>query len=152
MNACASVCRHAVLILASLAPVVAAQTGSTQAAKTQPSAQAPPASANAPRKPGASASTAGFDRLLAAATEARQAQRWEEAIELYGKVVKLKPAYVEGYWYQGTAYYSLDNFPQCREIFRKVVRLAPKNGAAYAFLGLCEFGVKDYDRSLQHLL
>jgi tetratricopeptide (TPR) repeat protein len=33
-----------------------------------------------------------------------------------------------------------------------VVRLAPKNGAAYAFLGLCEFGLKDYDRSLQHLL
>jgi tetratricopeptide (TPR) repeat protein len=32
------------------------------------------------------------------------------------------------------------------------VRLAPKNGGGYAFLGLCEFGLKDYDRSLQHLL
>ena len=32
------------------------------------------------------------------------------------------------------------------------MRLAPKNGAAYAFLGLCEFGLKDYERSLQHLL
>jgi tetratricopeptide (TPR) repeat protein len=73
-------------------------------------------------------------------------------VELYGKIVKLKPAYVEGHWYQGTAYYTLDDFPRCRETFRKVVRLAPKNGAAYAFLGLCEFGVKDYDRSLQHLL
>ena len=30
--------------------------------------------------------------------------------------------------------------------------LAPKNGAAHAFLGLCEFALKDYDRSLQHLL
>jgi tetratricopeptide (TPR) repeat protein len=106
-----------------------------------------------PARPAAGAgSPAAFDRLLAAATEAREAQRWEEAIELYSKVIKLKPAYVEGYWYQGTSYYSLDNFPQCRETFRKVVRLAPKNGAAYAFLGLCEFGVKDYDRSLQHLL
>jgi tetratricopeptide (TPR) repeat protein len=37
-------------------------------------------------------------------------------------------------------------------MFRKVVRMAPKNGAAYAFLGLCEFGLKDYDRSLPHLL
>jgi tetratricopeptide (TPR) repeat protein len=35
---------------------------------------------------------------------------------------------------------------------RQVLRLAPKNGAAYAFLGLCEFALKDYDRSLQHLL
>ena len=50
--------------------------------------------------------------------------------------------YVEGYWYQGTAYYTLDNFTECRETFRKVVRLAPKNGAAYAFLGLCEFGAQ----------
>ena len=153
MNACASASRLAVLILASHAAVVAAQTGSTQPAKPQPSGQAPAASAKAPRKPAAgSASTATFDRLLAAATDARQAQRWEEAIELYGNVIRLKPGYVEGYWYQGTAYYSLDNFPQCRETFRKVVRLAPKNGAAYAFLGLCEFGVKDYDRALQHLL
>lgn len=151
MNASAA-CRLAVLVLASAVPVVAAQTGPTQPAR-QPSADAPPASARAPQKPAAGkAGTGEFNRLLAAATEARQAQRWEEAVELYGKVVKLKPAYIEGYWYQGTAYYSLDNFPQCRETFRKVVRLAPKNGAAYAFLGLCEFGVKDYDRSLQHLL
>ena len=93
-----------------------------------------------------------FDRLVKAATEARQAERWEEAIELYAKAVKLKPSYVEGYWYQGTAYYSLDNYTQCRDTFRKVLRLAPKNGAAYAFLGLCEFGLKEYDRSLQFLL
>lgn len=152
MNASA-VCRLAAVVLASAAPVVAAQTATTQPAKSQPSTQAPATSARAPQKPAAgSASAAEFNRLLAAATEARQTQRWEDAVELYGKVVKLKPGYVEGYWYQGAAYYSLDNFPQCRETFRKVVRLAPKNGAAYAFLGLCEFGVKDYDRALQHLL
>jgi tetratricopeptide (TPR) repeat protein len=114
-------------------------------------ASAQTAKAPAPPKP-AAASSAEFDRLLGAATEARKAQRWEEAVQLYGKVVKLKPAYVEGYWYQGTAYYSLDDFPNCRDTFRKVVRLAPKNGAAFAFLGLCEFGVKEYDKSLQHLL
>ena len=36
--------------------------------------------------------------------------------------------------------------------FRTVARLAPKNGAAQAFLGLCEFALKNYDRALQHLL
>ena len=93
-----------------------------------------------------------FEKLLKAATEARQAERWQEAIGLYEKIVKLKPDYVEGYWYQGTAYYTLDDFAHCRELFRKVVTLAPKNGAGFAFLGLCEFGVKEYDRALQHLL
>jgi tetratricopeptide (TPR) repeat protein len=64
----------------------------------------------------------------------------------------MKPSYVEGFWYQGTAYYSLDDYPHCRDAFADVIRLAPKNGAAYAFLGLCEFGLKEYDRSLQFLL
>jgi tetratricopeptide (TPR) repeat protein len=146
-----AVCRIAVLVLSSAAPVFAMQTGSGQSAKKPQSATGAPAKGT--QKPSAGGTnTAEFNRLLAAATEARQAQRWEEAVELYGKIVKLKPAYVEGHWYQGTAYYTLDDFPRCRETFRKVVRLAPKNGAAYAFLGLCEFGVKDYDRSLQHLL
>ena len=93
-----------------------------------------------------------FEKLLKAATDARQAERWDEAIGLYAKLVKLKPDYVEGYWYQGTAYYTQDDFTHCKEAFRKVTSLAPKNGAAYAFLGLCEFGLKEYDRSLQHLL
>ena len=117
------------------------------------SAQTAPATRKpaAPRA-AAAAPSPDFDKLLEAATAARQAERWEEAIGLYAKLVKIKPDYVEGYWYQGTAYYTLDDFPRCKEIFRKVVGLAPKNGAAYAFLGLCEFGVKEYDRSLQHLL
>jgi tetratricopeptide (TPR) repeat protein len=98
------------------------------------------------------ARTPDFDKLVEAATEARTAERWDEAIGLYAKAVKLKPDYVEGYWYQGTAYYTLDNHARCRDMFRQVVRLAPKNGAAYAFLGLCEFGLKEYDRALQHLI
>src|SRR4029079_1921468 len=81
-----------------------------------------------------------------------QAQRWEDAVALYARIVAMRPSYVEGHWYQGTSYYSLDDFPHCRDTVRKVVRLAPKNGAAYAFLGLCEFGVKEYDKALQHLL
>jgi tetratricopeptide (TPR) repeat protein len=117
-----------------------------------PQGKAPQAAGKQVPKSSAGAANPQFDRLVHSATEARLAQRWEEAIELYRKAVKLKPGYVEGYWYQGTAYYSLDDFPRCRETFRKVVRLAPKNGAAYAFLGLCEFGVKDYDHALQHLL
>lgn len=137
-----------------LAVALAAPTGEAQTASQpqKPAATQPGQNAALTARKPSPASSAEFDRLVAAATEARKAQRWEDAIELYGKVVKLKPTYVEGYWYQGTAYYSLDDFPNCRDTFRKVIRLAQKNGAAFAFLGLCEFGVKDYDRSLQHLL
>jgi tetratricopeptide (TPR) repeat protein len=111
---------------------------------------APKAPVKSAAKP--AASSPAFDRLIEQATEARTAERWEEAIALYAKAVKMRPAYVQGYWYQGTAYYTLEKFSECREQFRTVTRLAPKNGAAFAFLGLCEFGLKEYDRSLQHLL
>lgn len=129
-----------------------ASVSSAQAPSPKPGAPPRTATPGPQQKPGSSARAAEFDRIILAATEARQAARWEDSIDLYARAVKIKPEYVEGYWYQGTAYYSLDNFARGAETFRKVVRLAPKNGAAYAFLGLCEFGLKDYDRSLQHLL
>lgn len=146
------------IVAATLLIGLAAVAHGAPVQKTSP-AQAAPAPATpaaqgktAAAPPRAAAGDAAFDRLVASATEARQAERWEEAIGLYAKAVKLKPDYVEGYWYQGTSYYSLDDFARGAETFRKVVRLAPKNGAAFAFLGLCEFGLKEYDRALQHLL
>jgi tetratricopeptide (TPR) repeat protein len=105
-----------------------------------------------PQTKPAPAASAEFAALEKKATEARLAEQWADAIALYQKLVKLKPDYVEGYWYQGTAYYTLDDFPNCRNAFRQVIRRAPKNGAAHAFLGLCEFGLKEYDRALQHLV
>lgn len=117
--------------------------GGAQTTRSAPQASKPAAK---------SAPTPTFDRLVEAATAARTAGRWEEAIALYAKAVKLKPSYVEGYWYQGTSYYTLEKFSECRDQFRTVTRLASKNGAGYAFLGLCEFGLKEYDRSLTHLL
>jgi tetratricopeptide (TPR) repeat protein len=118
-------------------------------------AQAPsPATSAKPRSgaAGPAASAASFDSIVKAAEAARKSQQWEEAIELYGKAVKLRPSYTEGIWYQGTAYYSLDKFAECRDAFRRVTRATPENGAAFAFLGLCEFGVHEFDRSLQHLM
>jgi tetratricopeptide (TPR) repeat protein len=114
--------------------------------------QTPPPSKPAAIFAAPATGSAEFDRIVKAATEARQAERWDEAIALYAKAIKIKPDYVEGFWYQGTAYYAQDDFTRCRDAFRQVLKLAPKNGAANAFLGLCEFGLKDYDRSLQHLL
>jgi tetratricopeptide (TPR) repeat protein len=119
-------------------------------------AQAPKQPPATQKKPAASASSsstnAAFDKLVADAAAARKAQRWQEAAALYAKAVKLRPKYVEGYWYQGTAYYTLEKFTECRDQFRQVVKLSPQNGAAFAFLGLCEYGLKDYAPSLQHLL
>jgi tetratricopeptide (TPR) repeat protein len=131
------VIRRALAVAFLAASVAAAGAQTKPKPATQPAAQ-PPAGA--------------FNDLVKKADAARQAQRWQDAAALYSRIVKLKPDYVEGYWYLGTSYYSLDDFANCRSAFGRLVRLAPKNGSAYAFLGLCEFGVKEYDRALQSLL
>ena len=139
------------LAAACLAACAVELSAQTTGPRTPPAGQ-PTTTAKPSKKPQVSASSPEFEKLLKAATDARQAERGDEAVGLYARLIKLKPDYVEGYWYQGTAYYTQDDFPHCKEAFRKVISLAPKNGAAYAFLGLCEFGLKEYDRSLQHLL
>lgn len=133
-----------VVILLAAAPAAAQSQPPSQPVQQKP---APKAAA----KP-AGATSAEFEKLVQQATDARLAERWDVALPIYARLVKMKPDFVEGFWYQGTGHYSLDNFTQCRENMRQVLRLAPKNGAAYAFLGLCEFNLKDYDRALQHLL
>ena len=115
----------------------------------------PPRAKSSAKKPAATkpaAAAADFDKLIEEATAARQRERWQDAIALYGKAVKLRPKYVEGYWYQGTAYYTLEKYDAAKDAFREVLRLAPQNGAAYAFLGLSEFALKQYDRSVSDLL
>ena len=105
-----------------------------------------------PRAPTAAGPTlAAVRRAGKAATEARKAERWEEAIDLYGKAVKLRPTTPK---VSGTRDRVLLARP-VRRVPRRVPAChaaTPKNGAAYAFLGLCEFGLKDYDRALQHLV
>ena len=103
-------------------------------------------------RPAPAATSALFDALVKQATEARKAEQWEQAIDLYGKALKLRPGYTEGIWYQSTAYYSLDKFAECRDGFRRVTRASPQNGSAFAFVGLCEFGLREFDRSLQDLV
>jgi len=137
--------RPCALTIALVVATVSASAQSSPKSTTAGKQSAPAKSASSPANP-------EFDKLVAKAEDARKAEQWEDAIALYAKAVKLRPKYIEGYWYQGTAYYSLDKFAECREKFREVTRLAPKNGAAFAFLGLCEYGLKDYDKSLQHLL
>ena len=135
------------LLLVAAAAVLIALPADAQTSKPKPA----PGTAK-PAARAATASSAAFDKLVKEGTEARQAERWEDAIRLYAQTVKLRPDYVEGWWYQGTSLYALDRYAECRDVFRRVIRLAPQNGAAFAFLGLCEFGAKEYDRALDHLL
>jgi len=92
-----------------------------------------------------------FEELAGRAAAAREADRYDQAVDLYKKAVEINPAWEEGWWYLGTLYYDSDHYERAVPAFRKLVMLNPKLGTAWAMLGLCEFGTHDYQNSLIHL-
>jgi tetratricopeptide (TPR) repeat protein len=102
--------------------------------------------------PARGAPSGSFDAIRQRADQARNAGRFEEAIELYGRAVRLRPAWVEGHWYLGTIYYEMERYADGRDAFRRVVRVQDTNGAAWAFKGLCEFRLRNYRTALDDLI
>jgi tetratricopeptide (TPR) repeat protein len=92
----------------------------------------------------------GFPEAAAAAEAANKAAS-PEAPALYAKALRLNPAWKEGWWALGSLEYRKDRYPQCRDAFRQMVKLDTGNSVAITMLGLCEFGVRDFDNALAHL-
>ena len=95
----------------------------------------------------AAAADANFDRFVKRADEARLAERLEEAIQLYGEALKLKPKWPDGWWYVGAIFYQKDLYTQARDAFQNLVSLDPERGTGWAMLGLCLFQTAEYERA-----
>lgn len=81
----------------------------------------------------------------------RQQNKIDDAIAVYKKGVALRPSWDEGWWYLGTLYYDLDQYPAGRDAFKHLTLIKPQVAAAWALLGLCEYETRDYANSLKHL-
>jgi tetratricopeptide (TPR) repeat protein len=92
-----------------------------------------------------------FDALAAQASQAREANRIEEAIPLYRKALSVRPKWAEGWWYLATLLYDRDAYADATGAFQRAANLQPKAGAAWGMLGLCEFRIGRYDEALEHL-
>jgi tetratricopeptide (TPR) repeat protein len=140
----------AVLLLAATASSFAQSKGK---AKSKTSAQSPAkAKNNPPAEPTLNPrAQAEFDKLSKQADEAREAGRLDEAVALYNNALRLKPTWVEGWWYVGSIFYDRDRHVEAREALRNLLSLQPKNGPAWALIGLCEFQLKDYETALADL-
>ena len=93
-----------------------------------------------------------FENIETRATEAREGNRLEEAVELYREGLRLKPGWNEGSWYLGTSLFGLKRYSEARDAFRHVAISQPGNGPAWALAGMCEFELKNYPQSLEYLL
>jgi tetratricopeptide (TPR) repeat protein len=92
-------------------------------------------------------SSGEFERLVKLADEARLAERFEDAISLYGEALKIKPKWPDGWWYVGAVFYQKDLYPQARDAFQNLVALEPDRGPGWAMLGLCLFQTGEYERA-----
>lgn len=81
----------------------------------------------------------GFDRVAAQASQARDANDLESALQLYRKALGMRPRWAEGWWSLGTILYDQDHFAEAARAFSKVVHLDSQHGSARVMLGLCEF-------------
>ncbi len=103
------------------------------------------------RSGASSPSAPTFDEFASRATAAREADRVQEAIDLYRQALRVRDSWAEGWWYLGTLFYNADRYEEARDAFTRLVTLEPKGGAGLAMLGLCEFQLRQYDVALQHL-
>jgi tetratricopeptide (TPR) repeat protein len=111
----------------------------------------PPAVESTTAASGSETADPEFDRLAAEAEKTRAAARLDEAVRLYEKALERRPDWTEGRWSLGTILYSLERFEEARDAFRRVVAKTPEDGASWAFKGLCEFELREYDRALSDL-
>ena len=91
-----------------------------------------------------------FEVIAKQAESARMADKASDAIRLYRQALSLHPGWSDGWWSLGSLLYDQDRFAEAENAFQHFVPLTPKPGAAYAFLGLCEYETHDYDSALQH--
>jgi tetratricopeptide (TPR) repeat protein len=93
-----------------------------------------------------------FAALSKQAADARDADRFEEAIALYARALALQPKWVEGWWSLGTLEYDEDHYAKAALDFQKVVTLNPASGTAHAMLGLCQFELGRDQLALKNFL
>ena len=85
------------------------------------------------------------------ASQAYDANRLGDAVDLYSRAVKLRPEWAQGWWALGMIEYQRDRYSECRDALTQMVKLDSSAAPGFALLGLCEFRTKQYEAAFQHL-
>jgi tetratricopeptide (TPR) repeat protein len=95
--------------------------------------------------------TASFEDIAQRAKQARNDNQLDQAVGLYRQALSLHASWVEGWWDLATIQYELNRYSMARESFHRVTILNPNSGAAFAFMGLCDFELGHYVTALKNL-
>jgi tetratricopeptide (TPR) repeat protein len=103
-------------------------------------------------QPSRTTSTPSFDALSKQAETARDAGRLDDAVSLYKRALKIRPAWDEGWWNLGSIAYDQDKYAECVPAFQKLVILKPDLAPAWMMAGLCDYSVRDMAGARRSLL
>jgi tetratricopeptide (TPR) repeat protein len=92
-----------------------------------------------------------FLQISQQAESAREANQLPQAINLYQKALQLRPTWFAGWWEVGSIYYDLDLYSDARGAFQHAQADAKMQAPADAFMGLCEYELRDYPAARTHL-
>jgi tetratricopeptide (TPR) repeat protein len=96
-------------------------------------------------------SPTSFQRLAQRAEAAKNGGNTPASIALYKRALALNPKWQEGLWYYGSLSYDNNRYAQAVTALRRLTKLNPKLGSAWALLGLSEYGTRNYVASLKDL-
>lgn len=99
----------------------------------------------------AARATKSFESIAKQADRAKSDNQLAQAVGLYSEALKLRPTWSDGWWSLASLLYEQERFREAQVAFRRFTKVTPKPGPAYAFLALCEYETKDYERSLRDL-
>ena len=102
-------------------------------------------------QPSSASPLQSFDQLFQAAEKARDENRVDEAISLFRRALSRQPESEQALWYLGTLLYEKEQYSEARDVLRQFATIRPDAGPAWAILGLSEFQLRQYRRSLDHL-
>jgi tetratricopeptide (TPR) repeat protein len=95
--------------------------------------------------------TQPFEALEQQAKAALAQNRTGEAIALLERGVRVMPDWREGWWGLGKLLYQADQYTSARQALARLVELDPKSGPGWVVLGLCDFELRDYRASRNHI-
>src|SRR6266496_2399385 len=85
-----------------------------------------------------------FDRAMALTDE----EQYDQAIELFTRVLSLQPDYPEAYLHRGRCYDRKADHDRAIADFNEAIRCNPTHGKLYHFRGVSYAKKEDYDRAM----
>lgn len=92
-----------------------------------------------------------YDALVQLANAFYDAEKWENAEPLWGKIAAKNPTCILSRYRQGFALVQLNRFPEAIPVYEAILKLKPEEAAAHYYLGMInKHGLKRLDVAKKH--